>query len=417
MNVLVIGSGGREHALAWKLSQEAHVFVAPGNGGTTNFLTPRPVDCSSPDAIAAFCREQGVELVVIGPEDPLVAGLADELRSRGCTVFGPSRAAAQLEASKAFSKALMFRAGIPTAMHRVFVRADEAILYAREQFEMGRPQVIKASGNALGKGVVVCSTAVEAEHAIREMMEERAYGSAADEVVIEDRLNGYEFSLLAVCNGSDFVSLPVAKDHKRVNNGDTGPNTGGMGTVSTRGWPSPEVVARAEREVIMPALQALGNAGTPFVGVLFAGLLVQDGTPYCLEFNVRFGDPETQSVVRRIDSGLLDLLLAAAKGEALQPPNVNEDSVVSIVMSSPGYPGAYPKGIPLQIPEFGPEIVVFHAGTQLKAGELVSSGGRVLCISATGKTLAEAQSRANEAVMKINFPGAHYRTDIGESME
>lgn len=410
MKIMVVGGGGREHALAWKLAQEAEVWVAPGNPGIG--LSHPLVGVPAHDAAGLLqsAKALGVDLVVVGPEDPLILGLADELRAAGLAVVGPGRDGAQLEGSKALSKALMAEAGVPTAAFRAFTDPGEALDYARDRFANGGAVAVKASGNALGKGVVVCGSVEEAEDAIESMMVEKVFGTAADTVVIEDRLIGFEFSLLCVVSGESFVSLPVARDYKRALDGDRGPNTGGMGTFSTPEWPSADLVHRTEEEIIRPTLRALAARGIDYRGILFAGLMVQGGQPYCLEFNTRFGDPETQSVMRRLGDGFADLLQACALGGELAPIPVHDHSCVSIVLASAGYPGPYAKGAPIHVPALADGVEVFYAGV----GEgMVTAGGRVLSVSATGENLAEARKKALEATESVEFEGKQYRRDIG----
>lgn len=412
MKALVIGSGAREHALAWRLAKDLEVACAPGNPGIAQVcecLSAKPLD---PANVLQVARHYRADLVVVGPEDPLIAGLADVLRAEGFAVFGPGSAGAELEGSKAFSKALMAAAGVPTAGFQVFVDAEAALAYARSTYEAGFQTVVKASGAALGKGAIICPTLEEAEDAIERMLVHHEFGDAGRTVVVEDRLIGREFSLLTVVSGSQFVSLPVAMDYKRVGDGDTGLNTGGMGSVCPAGWVGDDVVQEAEARIVRPVLEQLRARHIDFRGVLFSGVLVQDGSPYNLEYNVRFGDPEIQSVVRRLEGDFAGLLHAAAVGDPLPSLVVGDLAAVSVVMASPGYPAAYPKGIPV---EFGPApegVVVFHAGTALDQGRLVTAGGRVLTVSAVGKDLAEARTRAYQGVDSIRFEGAQWRTDI-----
>ena len=406
MRILVVGSGGREHALCWKLAEEHEVVCSPGNAGIA-----QDVACVPSDDLVALAR--GFDLVVVGPEGPLVEGLGDRLRAAGVAVYGPGAEGARLEASKAFSKGLMAEAGVPTAEFFTFQDPDAALEYARNRFGEGRRVAVKASGNALGKGVVVCESLEEAEAAIRAMMVDRVFGEAGGTVVVEERLVGPEFSLLTIVGDGGFVSLPVAQDHKRAYDGDRGPNTGGMGTVSPAPWVTEAMIRETEARCVAPLLRALGRRGVAFRGTLFSGLLVQAGTPYCLESNVRFGDPETQSVVMRLGGGLGDALLAAATGEAIPPPEVRDNAAVTVVVASGGYPGPYPKGVPI---EFGPlpeGAKLFHAGTALAGGEWVTSGGRVVGASAAGRTLSEAREKAYGAASAVRFEGAFFRGDIG----
>ncbi len=408
MRILVVGSGGREHALAWKLAQEHEVVCAPGNPGIAE-----DVECVPADDLVGLAR--GFDLVVVGPEEPLVDGLADRLRAVGAVVYGPGAEGARLEASKAFSKSAMQAAGVPTAEFFTFHHADPALEYARNRSGEGRRVVVKASGNALGKGVVVCDAVEEAEAAIRSMMVDHAYGEAGATVVIEERLEGPEFSLLTIVGDAGFVSLPAAQDHKRAFDGDLGPNTGGMGTVSPCAWVSPDLVAETEARVVAPVLEELRRRGISYRGTLFSGLLVQDGRPYCLEYNVRFGDPETQSVVLRLGHGLGDALFAAATGAEIVVPEVLDNAAATVLVASGGYPGAYEKGLPVSVGALPEGAKLFHAGTALRDGGLVTNGGRVIGASASGATLAEARSRAYEAAAAVRFEGAFCRGDIGGS--
>lgn len=412
MKILIVGSGGREHALAWKLREEAEVVVAPGNAGIAESV---PVAANDFKGLLDLCRERKFDLVVVGPEDPLIAGLADLLREAGFAVYGPGREGARLEGSKAFSKEAMAAAGVPTAQFGSFDQPEEAKVFARDLVDSGKLPVVKASGAALGKGVVVCNTLSEAEEAIDMMMLDREFGDAGSTVVVEERLLGFEFSLLTLCSGQDIYSLPVAQDHKRALDGDRGPNTGGMGTYSPVAAVTPSMVSEAEDRVVRPVLEYLKAQGVDYRGTLFSGLMVAGGRSYCLEYNVRFGDPETQTVMRRLGSGLAAALLACAKGEKIPAPQVLDNQAVTVVVASGGYPGSYAKGVPIAIPSDLPdEVEVFHAGTALdKEGRLVSSGGRVLGVSATGETLQEARQAAYAACERIEFAGSFYRRDIG----
>lgn len=409
----MLGSGGREHALAWKLAQDADVFCAPGNPGIAQICSCFKVNLSSIEDVLRISGEIQPDLVVIGPEDPLIAGLADGLRSAGLAVFGPGKDAARLEGSKAFSKSLMAEVGVPTAQHETVQELEPALTYIAARFAAGRQVAVKASGAALGKGVVVCDNEDQAREAARMMLADRALGDAGATVVVEDRLVGREFSLLTIVSGRNLLSLPVAQDYKRIGDGDTGPNTGGMGSVSPVPWLDPALVQQAEDEVARPIINALADRGVDYRGVLFSGLLVQDGQPFCLEYNVRFGDPETQSVLRRLGSGFADALLAAARGEPISSIETLGHAAVSVVVASEGYPGSYEKGRPIQIDELPEGVVAFHAGTALQDGQLVTAGGRVAALSAVGKDVESARSAAYEAVHRFRFPGKTFRTDIG----
>ena len=413
MKILIVGSGGREHALAWKLAQSPlveEIFIAPGNAGTGLIGTNVPIAVEDVAGLVAFAREKGIGLTAVGPEIPLALGLVDAFQAAGLTVFGPTQAAAQLETSKAFAKAFMQEVGIPTAVSATFTDYQQAANYLPDG-----PVVVKASGLAAGKGVIVCDNRAEAEAALRQIMLDREFGPAGDEVIIEERLSGPEVSLLAFCDGQTAVPLPPARDHKRAYDGDLGPNTGGMGVYA----PPPDVdaalVDHIMRTVIQPAVDGMARRGAPYVGVLYAGIMLTAVGPKVLEFNCRFGDPETQALLPLLDGDLAEILLACAAGR-LTPEmvRVHSGACATVVMAAPGYPGTYPKGLPITGLEAVPEeVVVFHAGTHHADGQIVTSGGRGLCVSALGADLATAVSRAYAGVAAIHFDGAHYRTDIG----
>ncbi|MBK8935586.1 MAG: phosphoribosylamine--glycine ligase [Chloroflexi bacterium] len=413
MKILIVGSGGREHALAWKLAQSPlveEIFIAPGNAGTGLIGTNVPIAVEDVAGLVAFAREKGIGLTAVGPEIPLALGLVDAFQAAGLTVFGPTQAAAQLETSKAFAKAFMQEVGIPTAVSATFTDYQQAANYLPDG-----PVVVKASGLAAGKGVIVCDNRAEAEAALRQIMLDREFGPAGDEVIIEERLSGPEVSLLAFCDGQTAVPLPPARDHKRAYDGDLGPNTGGMGVYA----PPPDVdaalVDHIMRTFIQPAVDGMARRGAPYVGVLYAGIMLTAVGPKVLEFNCRFGDPETQALLPLLDGDLAEILLACAAGR-LTPEmvRVHSGACATVVMAAPGYPGTYPKGLPITGLEAVPEeVVVFHAGTHHADGQIVTSGGRVLCVSALGADLATAVSRAYAGVAAIHFDGAHYRTDIG----
>jgi phosphoribosylamine---glycine ligase len=406
----VIGGGGREHALAWKLSQEAEVICAPGNAGIAadvECVEHSPKDSS---ALISFCKDRAIDLVVVGPEDPLVDGLADQLRAAGILVFGPNQAAAQLEGSKAFSKEMMARAGVPTAAYGSFDDPAKAKQFCEELFANGKQVAVKASGNALGKGVIVCDTLESALSAVETLS---ALGEAGRILVVEEKLVGREFSLLTLVSDDHILSLPVAQDYKRVYDNNQGPNTGGMGTYSPLPWLPDALVARVEEEIVKPVIQALAADGIDYRGVLFSGIMVTSDGPKCLEYNVRFGDPETQSVMCRLGSGLAKALLACAKGETIPQIEVLSNAVVTVVTASGGYPDAYQKGLPITIADIPDEVKVFHAGTKMEAGQLVTNGGRVLAVTATANDHEAARNLAYKAIQQICFEGMHYRKDIG----
>lgn len=414
MTVLVYGSGGREHALAWKLAKEAEVLVTPGNPGIAEDAECVPLPDGGFPGLADLCRARNVDLVVVGPENPLIEGMADVLRARDIAVFGPGASAARLEGSKAFAKALMAQAGVPTAEFGTFHDAATARAYAAACFDRGAPVVVKASGAALGKGVIVCSNKEEAFAWIERLITHREMGEAGDTVVLERRLVGREFSLLTLCSEAGFHSLPVAQDYKRIGDGDQGPNTGGMGAVTPIAGISPDAVAEVEARMVRPMLAALAAQGAPFRGTLFTGVLVEDGTPYCLEYNVRFGDPETQCVLPILGPGLAEALRAAAAGDPIEPVPTQTVASCAVVIASPGYPGDYPKGRPITVEPMDPEVKLFHAGTRIDADRLVTNGGRVAAVTATGATLTEARLLAYANVGRVRFEGAYHRSDIGQ---
>ena len=416
MNILLLGSGGREHALAWSLAASPlcdRLFIAPGNPGTGQCGTNVALDIQDHAGVIAFCREQVVGLVVVGPEAPLVAGIVDDLTAAGIKAFGPSRAAAQLEGSKAFTKELCREFGIPTAAYARFTEVGPAKAYLREH---GVPIVVKADGLAAGKGVVVATTLDEAEAAL-EMMIGGGLGDAGAEVVIEDCLEGEEASFFALCDGATAIPLGTAQDHKRAFDGDEGPNTGGMGAYSPAPVLTPDLQARVMREIVEPTLAGMRDRGTPFRGILYAGLMVTADGPKLIEYNVRFGDPETQVLLPRLRSDLAAALLAASDA-VLDRFSLrwSEDVALTVVMAARGYPGAVERGTEIRgvaAAEAMENILVFHAGTALEGERLVAAGGRALAVTALGRTVGEAQGRAYEAVSKIDWPGGFCRHDIG----
>ncbi len=418
MNILIIGSGGREHALAWKAAQSDHadrVFVAPGNGGTALEPNLENVAIAVDDfpALADFAEANRCELTIVGPEAPLVDGIVDYFRDRGLRIFGPSREAAQLEGSKSFSKEFLARHSIPTAAYGTFTEVPAALEYIRQQ---GTPIVIKADGLAAGKGVIVATSAEEAEQTVRDMLSGNAFGDAGNRVVIEQFLEGEEASFIVMADGEYVLPMATSQDHKPVHNGDTGPNTGGMGAYSPAPVVSGQVYQRIMAEVIMPTIRGMAEEGHAYTGFLYAGLMIaEDGSPFVIEFNCRFGDPETQPIMMRLESDLVELCLAALDGD-LAETKANWDSrtAVGVVMAAGGYPGEYEKGKLISgLPEATPAVKVFHAGTRLENGKLTTNGGRVLCVTALGDTAGQAQQAAYKCVDKINWEGAFCRTDIG----
>jgi phosphoribosylamine--glycine ligase len=413
MNVLLIGGGGREHALAWKLRQSPLLdilYCAPGNAGIAEVAKCVALDIANHDAVIRFCREKGIALVVIGPEAPLVAGLADDLEAAGIKVFGPSAAAAQLEGSKGFTKDLCAEYGIPTASYRRFADAHAAKAHVKTQ---ALPIVVKADGLAGGKGVTVAASRDEAEAAIDACFA----GALGAEVVIEEFLEGEEASFFALVDGTAALPLATAQDHKRAFDGDKGPNTGGMGAYSQAPIMTPALCARVMEEIVIPTVRVMRARGTPFKGVLYAGLMIKDRAPKLIEYNVRFGDPEAQVLMMRLESDLLPALLATAEGRLGKLVlNWHDEAALCVVMAAKGYPGAYEKGTEIRgLGEAGadPDVQVFHAGTKLDGTRLLADGGRVLGVTARGKDIAEAKRRAYRAVDKIDWPGGFCRRDIG----
>ena len=414
MKVLLIGSGGREHALAWKLAQSplmTEFYAAPGNPGIAEHARLVAVDIDDHDAVVTFCREKTIDFVVVGPEAPLVAGIADRLRAAGFAVFGPSAAAAQLEGSKGFTKDICARYNIPTGAYQRFNNAPKAKAYIREQ---GAPIVVKADGLAAGKGVTVAMTLDEALAAVDDCFE-GAFGEAGAEVVVEAYLDGEEASFFCLCDGKSALPLATAQDHKRVGEGDTGPNTGGMGAYSPAPVMTAEMTERTMKEIIEPTIRGMAESGHAFSGVFFAGLMITAKGPELIEYNVRFGDPECQVLMMRLKSDLLPLLLACANGTLDQlEAEWTEDPALTVVMASKGYPGTYEKNTPiLALPEAGEGEKVFHAGTSLKDGALVATGGRVLNVTATGRTVGEAKDRAYSLLDGVKWENGFCRRDIG----
>ena len=416
MRILVVGSGGREHALCWAIAASplcGKLYCAPGNAGIAQEAECVAIGAEDIDKLTAFARAQKIDFVVVGPEAPLVAGLADRMEAAGIKTFGPSRAAAELEGSKGFVKDLCARLDIPTARYRRFTDAAAARAYARAE---GAPIVVKADGLAAGKGVVVAETVEEALAAIDERMTARKFGAAGAAVVIEEFLAGEEASLLALVDGENILLLPSAQDHKRVGDGDTGPNTGGMGAYSPAPVVTPEIERLALERIFKPAVAAMKAAGTPFKGVLYAGIIVDKGAPKLIEFNVRFGDPECQALIVRLMSDLLPALIATRDGE-LKNFDLRwyPDASLCVVMASKGYPGDYVKNTEIEGLERAGAVegvVVFHSGTAAREGKILATGGRVLGVTARGKTVAEARERAYRAIDVIDWPQGFCRRDI-----
>lgn len=416
MNVLIIGSGGREHALAWALKKSPllkNLFIAPGNAGTTSVAENVLLAISNPHDVVEFCEEEEIDLVVIGPEAPLAAGLTDALEAEGLNVFGPSQKAAQVESSKGFTKRLCDKYNIPTGAYKEFSDKEEALDYVKQQ---GAPIVIKADGLAAGKGVIVAMTEAEALQAVEEILGGK-FGSAGASVVIEEFLEGEEVSFFALVDGENAIPFGSAQDHKRVGEGDTGPNTGGMGTYSPAPIFTQQLEAQVIRDIVTPAVQGLKKDGMPYKGILFVGLMITKKGPQLIEFNARFGDPETQVLMARLKSDLLPLLLASSKGNLKgKHVELQNNAALCVVMAAKGYPEDYQKGTVingLNEAAILPGTTIFHAGTRLVNGQFTANGGRVLGITATGNTVLEAQTRAYNAVDAIDWEDGFCRRDIG----
>jgi phosphoribosylamine---glycine ligase len=422
VRVLVVGGGGREHALLWALHRDAPdgtFFCLPGNAGTAKLATNLPGSATDVEAVAAAAKDKGVDLVVIGPEGPLAAGLADRLTRDGIPAFGPSQAAARLESSKTFAKSVMVRAGVPTARAETFTDHAKALRYIASHSE---PLVVKASGLAAGKGAIVCATRDEAGDAVTAMLKEGTLGAAGAEVLIEEYIEGEELSVLAVTDGNHFAVLPPAQDHKRIGEGDVGPNTGGMGAYCPVSIATTELLERVSREVFQPTLKYMRDAGTPYKGILYAGLMLRehDGAPCVIEFNCRFGDPEAQAILAATPPGLLPVLRMVAEG-GWMPDGMRlggaKHAAVTTVLAAEGYPHAPRSGAEIRIPrglESATDVMVFHAGTTVdRDGRLRVAGGRVLAVTAIGPDVASAAARSREAAEAIDFEGKQYRRDIG----
>ncbi|MDA8434233.1 MAG: phosphoribosylamine--glycine ligase [Nitrospiraceae bacterium] len=418
MKALVIGGGGREHAIAWKLSQSKSVdkiYCCPGNAGIAGIAECIDVNQDDFRALLDFVRYEWIDLTIVGPELPLSKGIVDLFEKEGRKILGPTKAAAQLESSKVFSKDLMRSHGIPTADYKVFTSYLHAEEYVRFK---GAPIVIKADGLAAGKGVFVAASVDEAMDALRQIMKERAFGKAGDRVLIEDCLRGEEASFMAFTDGKTIVPMVSSQDHKRINNHDEGPNTGGMGAYSPAPVITPELQETVMEKVMKPTVRALKSEGVPYKGILYAGLMIDRGKPYVLEFNCRFGDPETQPVLSRLQSDLMEIATAIAD-ERLGDITIEwkKDPSVCVVVSSEGYPGKYRKGDVITGLDEAASLEgvhVFHAGTAFKGEQIVTAGGRVLGVTATGESIADAKKRAYEAIGRIHFRGMHYRTDIAD---
>ncbi|HIE0708326.1 TPA: phosphoribosylamine--glycine ligase [Serratia marcescens] len=419
MNILIIGNGGREHALAWKAAQSPladKVYVAPGNAGTALEANLENVAIAATDipALVAFAQSHDICLTIVGPEAPLVIGVVDAFQAAGLKIFGPSQAAAQLEGSKAFTKDFLARHRIPTAEYENFTEVEPALAYVRRK---GAPIVIKADGLAAGKGVIVAMTLQEAEEAVRDMLAGNAFGDAGHRIVVEEFLDGEEASFIVMVDGENVVPMATSQDHKRVGDGDTGPNTGGMGAYSPAPVVTDEIHQRAMDQVIWPTVRGMAAEGNTYVGFLYAGLMIAaDGQPKVIEFNCRFGDPETQPIMLRLRSDLVELCLAGAEGRLNEKSSDwDERPALGVVLAAGGYPGDYRNGEVIQgLPQReSADGKVFHAGTRLQGNDVVTSGGRVLCVTALGDTVAQAQQRAYQLAEGIEWPGSFCRKDIG----
>jgi phosphoribosylamine--glycine ligase len=416
MKVLVVGGGGREHALVWKIADSPlvdRIFCAPGNAGIAQSADCVDIEASDVLRLRRFARENAVDLTVVGPETPLVKGIVDAFQSSGLRTFGPTRQAARLEGSKVFAKHLMQRHGIPTAPFRTFTAPERATSYMEM---VGPPLVVKADGLAAGKAAIVCRTLKEAFEAVDRIMVRREFGDSGDQIVVESFLSGEEASMIAFTDGRTIAVLPSSQDHKAIFDNDEGPNTGGMGAYSPAPVVTDQVAARVEREVLVQTIHAMNREDKPYRGTLYAGIMVTDDGPQVLEFNCRLGDPETQPLLMRLQSDLVPVLLASLDG-TLEDADIRWDPrpAICVVMAAGGYPGAYQKGFPIEGLEDAatmPDVVVFHAGTALDEGRAVTAGGRVLGVTARGDTIQEARDRAYAAVKKVHFEKAYYRTDI-----
>ncbi|PUA34911.1 phosphoribosylamine--glycine ligase [Paenibacillus elgii] len=415
MRILVVGGGGREHAICWALKKSPKVtelYCAPGNGGIASVAECVPIQVNQFEEIAQFAIDHTIDLVVIGPDDPLSEGIVDHLEAKGLTVFGPRQNAAIIEGSKVFTKQLLRKYNIPTAAYESFERYEDAVAYLRQQ---QAPIVIKADGLAAGKGVVVAQTLDEAEKALHDIMVAKVFGESGNQVVIEEFLTGQEMSILSFVDGETVCPMVPAQDHKAVYDNDKGPNTGGMGTYSPLPHIPQAVIDESIETIIKPTAKAMVAEGRPFRGVLFAGLMLTPNGPKTIEFNARFGDPETQVVLPRLKTDLLDIFLAAVNGRLDQMEiEWSEEAAVCVILASEGYPASYPKGLPIEGLEDVQESIVFHAGTAVKDGAIVTNGGRVLGVTALGRDIAEARAKAYADADRIRFQGKHNRTDIAK---
>jgi phosphoribosylamine--glycine ligase len=418
MKILVVGGGGREHALVWKIVQSpkvSKVYCAPGNAGISEQATLVPIQASDLNGLIEFALKEKIDLTVVGPEDPLTRGIVDLFESRGLLIFGANKKAAEIEGSKAFAKEMMKRYRIPTALYEIFDNRNEAVKYIRNQ---GAPIVVKADGLAAGKGVIVCKTVEEAIHSVDQIMVEKVFGGAGNRVVVEEYLVGEEASYIAFTDGKTILPLASSQDHKAILDSDRGPNTGGMGAYSPAPVVTDEVHEKIIEKILRPIIYGMGEEGRPYRGVLYAGLMIHEGHPKVLEFNARFGDPETQPVLMRMKGDIVPILEACMQG-ALSRHKIEWDNRASVcvVMASEGYPGSYEKGKVIEglkeVSRMG-GVSVFHAGTTLKDGQVITNGGRVLGVTGLGEDIPRAIERAYQAVKKISWEGVYYRTDIGQ---
>ena len=416
MKVLVIGSGGREHALAWQCASfniVEHVFVAPGNAGTSleEKISNIEIESSEIEALIEFAINEAIDITIVGPEAPLIAGIVDDFRAHDLTIFGPTQAASQLEGSKVFCKDFLNRNNIPTAFYKVFTEPERAISYVKEK---GAPIVIKADGLAAGKGVIVAKTEQEAFEAIDDMLKGNRFGVAGSRVVIEEFLVGEEASFIVMVDGKNVSPMATSQDHKARDNADKGPNTGGMGAYSPAPVVNPSIFDDVMKNIIQKTVDAMSAEGSPYTGFLYAGLMINNGKAKVLEYNCRFGDPETQPIMMRLKSNLAQLCLLATQGK-LDEATIEWDERISlgVVLAANGYPNDYKKGEKIIVPVDSGDAKIFHAGTKLESNNIVSDGGRVLCATALGSSIQEAQKRAYELVDRVDWHGSYYRTDIG----
>jgi phosphoribosylamine--glycine ligase len=420
MKSLVIGNGGREHALAWKLAQSSRVervFVAPGNAGTALDAENVPIQATDVSQLVAFAKQNKIDLAVVGPESALAAGVVDAFQNAGLRIFGPSRAASDLETSKVFCKNLLRHADVPTADYRVFRDAKAAMTYLKDREDT--PVVVKADGLAAGKGVVVCDNREQALAAVERIAVQKEFGAAGNQLVIEERLHGQEASVLALTDGHTLLAMPACQDHKQAYDGDTGPNTGGMGAYCPTPLVTDQLLQKVEEKVLVPTIHQMKRSRRPFRGVLYAGLMITSQGVKVLEYNVRFGDPECQPLLMRLNSDLFELLAATVDGrlEEIAPPEWDPRPAVCVVMASEGYPGKYETGQPIRGLEEAaklPDVKVFHAGTELRDGQVITNGGRVLGVTALGPSISKAKLQAYTAVKSIRFSGAWCRKDISD---